>query len=106
MVKKTAAVVLLGPGQVPVWKEQDLLQGRSGGLHGEAALGQTALGLRPHPEDHPLLAGPQEVPEDEAECHHRTEIRPRSSGSQVSGDQSREGSLYSAVRVAGITLSK
>lgn len=89
--------LLTGPGQVSVWKEQDLLQGWSGGLHGKAAFGQAALGLCPHPEDHPLLAGPQEVSEDEAECHHRTEIRPGSSGTKVSGGNGSGGIPYITV---------
>lgn len=83
--------LLVGPGQVSVWKEQDLLQGWSGGLHGEAALGHAALGLCPHPEDHPLLAVPQEVSENEAECHNCTEIHPGSSGTKVSGGNSSKG---------------
>lgn len=96
--------LLIGPGQVPVWKEQDLLQGWSSGLHGKAALGQAALGLCAYPEDHPLLAGPQEISEDEAVCRHHTEICPWSSGSQVSGDNCSEGSSYIIVIVVGITL--
>lgn len=90
--------LLVGPRQVSVWKEQDLLQGWSGGLHGKVAFGQAALGLCPHPEDHPLLAGPQEVPEDEAVCRHHTEIRPGSPGTKVSsGDTSGGGIPYASV---------
>lgn len=74
----------LGQGQVPVWKDQNLLQGWPGGLPGEAEGRQAARRMYPHPENHPLLAGPQEV-SAQAQCrNHHSEVHPRIPGPLVS----------------------
>lgn len=77
---------MLGPQEVPVWQKQDLLQSRPGGFPGETSFRQTAPGLCRHPEDDPLLARPQKVPEDEKICHHCSEARSGSSSTQVCGE--------------------
>lgn len=81
---------VLGPGEIPVWQKQDLLQSWPGGFLGEAALGQIAYGLCLHPEDYSLLAGTQKVPEDEGVCHYYSETCTGSPGTLVSEDAKQE----------------
>ena len=88
----------LGPGEVSVWQKQDLLQGWSGCLPGEAAFWQAAYGLCPHPEDYPLLAGPQKVPEDEGICSNHSETCTGPPGALVSGGVKQQKNKFIGAR--------
>lgn len=74
---------LQGPGHVPVRQDEDLLQGRTGGVPGEAPGGQISVCLHQDPKDCAWLATESSVPKDPSVCHPSAKIWERIPGTQV-----------------------
>ena len=73
----TCAVLLQGFKPVQIWPDQDLLQGWSGGVPGEAASGPAPRGLRDPPEACPGLEPEEVVPPDQRGRHRAAAVRSR-----------------------------
>lgn len=80
---KSVVSCLQGPGHVPVRQDQDLLQGWTGGVPGEAQGGQISLGLHQDPKDGARVAAKSSLPKDPPVCHPAAKIRTRIPGAQV-----------------------
>lgn len=74
---------LQGPRHVPVRKDKDLLQGRTGSLSGEAQGGQISLSLHHDPKDGARVAAQSSVPKDPPLCHPAAKIWKRIPRTQV-----------------------